>query len=67
MIRRSGPSRRRLLVDVSCRRRGLPLSGQDGLGALVGHLRVGDTKNLAVRLPPLVLAIAVLVLRLATL
>jgi uncharacterized membrane protein YphA (DoxX/SURF4 family) len=36
------------------------------IGALSGHLRVRDTKNLAMPLPPLVLAIAVLVLRLAT-
>ena len=35
-------------------------------GAVAGHLRVRDTKNLAMPLPPLVLAIAVLVLRLAT-
>jgi uncharacterized membrane protein YphA (DoxX/SURF4 family) len=35
-------------------------------GAVIGHLRVRDTKNLAMPLPPLVLAIAVLVLRLAT-
>ena len=37
------------------------------VGALGGHLRVGDTKNLAMPLPPLALAIAVLVLRLVTL
>jgi uncharacterized membrane protein YphA (DoxX/SURF4 family) len=36
------------------------------LGAVIGHLRVRDTKNLAMPLPPLVLAIAVLVLRLLT-
>ena len=36
------------------------------IGAVAGHLRVRDTKNLAMPLPPLVLAIAVLVLRLAT-
>jgi DoxX-like family len=36
------------------------------LGALGGHLRVRDTKNLAMPLPPLALAIAVLVLRLLT-
>lgn len=36
------------------------------LGAVGGHLRVRDTKNLAMPLPPLVLAVAVLVLRLAT-
>jgi hypothetical protein len=37
------------------------------LGAVGGHLRVRDTKNLAMPMPPLVLAIAVLVLRLLTL
>ena len=37
------------------------------LGAVIGHLRVGDTKNLAMPMPPLVLAVAVLVLRLVTL
>jgi hypothetical protein len=37
------------------------------LGAVGGHLRVGDTKNLAMPIPPLVLAVAVLVLRLLTL
>ena len=36
------------------------------VGAVGGHLRVRDTKNLAMPLPPLVLAIAVLVLRLVT-
>ena len=36
------------------------------VGAVGGHLRVGDTKNLAMPLPPLVLAVAVLVLRLVT-
>ena len=36
------------------------------VGAVIGHLRVRDMKNLAMPLPPLVLAIAVLVLRLAT-
>jgi hypothetical protein len=36
------------------------------VGAVGGHLRVRDTKNLVMPLPPLVLAIAVLVLRLAT-
>ena len=36
------------------------------IGALGGHLRVGDTKNLAMPLLPLVLAIAVLVLRIVT-
>src|SRR4051812_4526539 len=36
------------------------------VGAVAGHLRVRDTKNLAMPLPPLVLAIAVLALRLAT-
>ena len=36
------------------------------VGALAGHLRVRDIKNLAMPLPPLVLAVAALVLRLAT-
>jgi uncharacterized membrane protein YphA (DoxX/SURF4 family) len=36
------------------------------VGALIGHLRVCDTKNLAMPLPPLVLSIAVLTLRLLT-
>jgi uncharacterized membrane protein YphA (DoxX/SURF4 family) len=36
-------------------------------GALIGHLRVGDTENLAMPVPPLALAIAVLVLRILTL
>lgn len=36
------------------------------VGAVAGHLRVRDLKNLAMPLPPLVLAIAVLVLRLTT-
>ena len=36
------------------------------VGAVGGHLRVRDTRNLAMPLPPLVLAVAVLVLRLAT-
>ena len=36
------------------------------VGAVAGHLRVRDTKNLAMPLPPLVLAVVVLVLRLAT-
>ena len=36
------------------------------VGAVTGHLRVRDIKNLTMPLPPLVLAIAVLVLRLAT-
>jgi uncharacterized membrane protein YphA (DoxX/SURF4 family) len=36
------------------------------VGAVGGHLRVRDTKNLVMPVPPLVLAIAVLVLRLAT-
>src|SRR3954462_9499147 len=36
------------------------------LGAVARPLRVHDTKNLAMPLPPLVLAIAVLVLRLVT-
>jgi hypothetical protein len=37
------------------------------LGAVGGHLHVRDTKNLAMPMPPLLLAIAVLVLRLLTL
>ena len=36
------------------------------VGAVAGHLRVRDTKNLVMPLPPLVLAVAVLVLRLLT-
>ena len=36
------------------------------VGAVGGHLRVRDTKNLVMPLPPLVLAVLVLVLRLAT-
>lgn len=36
------------------------------LATVAGHLRVRDLKNLAMPLPPLVLAIAVLVLRLTT-
>jgi hypothetical protein len=36
------------------------------VGAVGGHLRVRDTKNLAMPLPPLVLAVAVLVLRIVT-
>jgi uncharacterized membrane protein YphA (DoxX/SURF4 family) len=36
------------------------------VGALTGHLRVGDTKNLTMPLPPLVLSITVLVLQLLT-
>jgi hypothetical protein len=36
------------------------------VGAVAGHLRVRDLKNVAMPLPPLVLAIAVLVLRLTT-
>jgi DoxX-like family len=36
------------------------------IGAVTSHLRVGDTKNLTMPLPPLVLCIAVLVLRLVT-
>jgi hypothetical protein len=36
------------------------------VGAFGGHLRVGDTKGLAMPIVPLVLAIAVLVLRLMT-
>lgn len=37
------------------------------IGALIGHLRVGDTKNLTMPLPPLVLSVAVLALQLHTL
>jgi uncharacterized membrane protein YphA (DoxX/SURF4 family) len=37
------------------------------VGAVVGHLRVGDTKGLTMPVPPLVLSIAVLALRLVTL
>ena len=37
------------------------------VGALAGHLRVGDTKGLALPVPFLLLAIAVLVLRLVSL
>src|SRR3954451_13857298 len=36
------------------------------VGAVGGHLRVRDTKTLVMPLPPLVMAIAVLVLRLAS-
>lgn len=36
------------------------------LGAVIGHLRVRDTKNLAMPLPPLVLSLAVLILRVVT-
>src|SRR5690606_17574630 len=36
------------------------------VGAVGGHLRVRDIKNLAMPLPPLVLSIAVLVLRIVT-
>lgn len=36
------------------------------LGAIGAHVRVGDSKNLVMPLPPLVLAIAALVLRLLT-
>ena len=36
------------------------------VGAVGGHLRVRDTKNLVMPLPPLVLAVLVLVLRLTT-
>jgi uncharacterized membrane protein YphA (DoxX/SURF4 family) len=36
------------------------------VGAVIGHLRVRDTKHLAMPLPPLVLSIAVLVLRIVT-
>jgi hypothetical protein len=38
-----------------------------GADAVISHLRVGDTKGVAMPLLPLVLAAAVLVLRLATL
>ena len=37
------------------------------VGAVVGHLRVGDTKGLTMPLLPLVLSVAVLALRIATL
>jgi uncharacterized membrane protein YphA (DoxX/SURF4 family) len=37
------------------------------LGAVIGHLRVGDTKNIGMPMPPLVLAVVVLALRLLTL
>jgi hypothetical protein len=36
------------------------------VGAVAGHLRVRDTKNLVMPLPPLVLAVAVLVLQILT-
>ena len=36
------------------------------LGAMIGHLRVGDTKGLAMPLVPLAVSIAVLVLRIIT-
>jgi hypothetical protein len=36
------------------------------IGAVGGHLRVRDFKNLVMPLPPLVLSVAVLVLRIAT-
>lgn len=36
------------------------------IGAVIGHLRVGDTKNLTMPLPPLVLSVTVLVLQLLT-
>jgi len=36
------------------------------IGALIGHLRVGDTKNLTMPLPLLALSAAVLVLQLIT-
>jgi len=36
------------------------------VGAVLGHLRVKNTKNLVMPLPPLVLAAAVLAMRLAT-
>src|SRR3954452_16516037 len=35
-------------------------------GAAIGHLRVGDIKHLTMPLPPLVLSVIVLVLRLVT-
>jgi hypothetical protein len=37
------------------------------VGAVGGRLRVGDTKNVAMPMPPLVLAVVVLALRLLTL
>jgi uncharacterized membrane protein YphA (DoxX/SURF4 family) len=37
------------------------------VGAVIGHLRVGDTKGLTAPVVPLILSIAVLVLRLITL
>ncbi len=36
------------------------------IGAVIGHLRVRDTKNLAMPLVPLALSVAVLVLRIVT-
>jgi hypothetical protein len=36
------------------------------VGAVIGHLRARDTKNIVMPLPPLLLAIAVLILRLLT-
>jgi hypothetical protein len=36
------------------------------VGALTGHLRVGDTKNVTMPLPPLALSVAVLALQLLT-
>ena len=36
------------------------------VGAVIGHLRVGDTKVLAMPIVPLLLSIAVLVLRIST-
>lgn len=36
------------------------------VGAVIGHLRAGDTKGLAMPLVPLVLSVAVLVLRIVT-
>jgi hypothetical protein len=36
------------------------------IGAVIGHLRVGDTKNLTMPLPCLVLSVTVLVLQLLT-
>lgn len=36
------------------------------IGAIIGHLRAGDTKGIAMPLAPLALSIAVLVLRIVT-
>src|SRR2546421_846295 len=36
------------------------------VGALVGHVRVGDTKGLGAPIPPLAIALVVIVLRVAT-